>query len=219
MLECLARFEIEAFERARAVAAPRSPEAAALDLRREEALQTTLRQAIFLGDREVAQDPLHHVAAHLGIEFDEGDEDWNALAYEATKLLLDVSQERTRRLQGFYDQPTPYFRRAVNTIEPAAVQDSKVPAQITVAPATFASDETITSPAATFGPTATTLVADKRTTPSHAPVTAVVQSEPEPIHVTALQDERPAAPSSRGTSTSLLPAIVPGRVRPSGRLR
>lgn len=39
MLESLARFEIEAFERARAVAGPRSPENAAIDLRREEALQ------------------------------------------------------------------------------------------------------------------------------------------------------------------------------------
>ena len=46
MLETLARFEIEAFERSRAVAAPRSPEAAALELQREQALQSTLRQAL-----------------------------------------------------------------------------------------------------------------------------------------------------------------------------
>ncbi|OIQ25162.1 MAG: hypothetical protein BM562_17490 [Alphaproteobacteria bacterium MedPE-SWcel] len=113
MLESLARFEIEAFERARAVAAPRSPEAAALDLRREEALQTTLRQAMYLGDRDVARRPIHHVAAQLGLELEESDEDWTALAYEATKVLLDVSLERARRQQGIYDQPTLFFRRAV----------------------------------------------------------------------------------------------------------
>ncbi len=66
MLESLARFEIEAFERTRAVAAPRSPEAAVSDLRREEALQSALRQAIWLGDREVARRPLKHVAAISG---------------------------------------------------------------------------------------------------------------------------------------------------------
>lgn len=96
MLEGLARFEIEAFERARAIAGPRSAEAAALGLRREEVLQATLHQALWLGDREVARHPLRHVAAHLGIEIDEADEDWAALAYEATKVLLDVSQERAR---------------------------------------------------------------------------------------------------------------------------
>lgn len=109
-LESLARFEIESFERARAVAAPRSPEAAALDLRREEALQTTLRQAMYLGDRDVARRPLRHVAAHLGLGLEETDEDWTALAYEATKVLLDVSQERARRQQGIYEQPTLFFR-------------------------------------------------------------------------------------------------------------
>ncbi len=116
MLESLARFEIEAFERMRAVAAPRSPEAAAQDLRREEALQTTLRQAIYLGDRQVAQRPLHHVAAHLGIALDEADEDWTALAYEATKVLLDISQERSRRHQGIYEQPSLFLRRAVGEV-------------------------------------------------------------------------------------------------------
>lgn len=94
MLESLGRFEIEAFERARAVAGPRSAEEVNLGLRREEALQATLRQALWLGDREVARHPLRHVAARLGIELDEAEEDWTALAYEATRVLLDVSEER-----------------------------------------------------------------------------------------------------------------------------
>ncbi|WP_206169731.1 hypothetical protein, partial [Tropicibacter alexandrii] len=128
MLENLARFEIEAFERMRAVAAPRSPEAAAQDLRREEALQTTLRQAIYLGDRQVALRPLHHVAERLGIELDNSDEDWSALAYEATKVLLDISQERSRRQQGIYEQPTLFFRRAIRTAGITPSEDRTAPA-------------------------------------------------------------------------------------------
>lgn len=113
ILESLARFEIEAFERMRALADPRSPEAAASDLRREEALQSALRQALYLGDREAARAPLRHVAAHLGLSLDEADPDWKILAYEATKELLDISRERVQRQRGIYAQPTIYFRRAV----------------------------------------------------------------------------------------------------------
>lgn len=139
MLESLARFEIEAFERERAVASPRSPEAAALGLRREEALQDTLRQALWLGDREVARQPLRHVAAQLGIEIDDPEEDWAALAYEATKVLLDVSQERARRQQGIYDQPSVFFRRAICTNEQDSVLPQRISATTSVAPATLAS--------------------------------------------------------------------------------
>lgn len=113
MLETLARFEIDAFERARAIAPPRSPEIASVDLSREEAIQSALRRAIFLGDREIARQPLRHVASALGVAVDEGDPDWSALAYEATKVLLDVSQERGRRCQGVYGQATAAFTRAL----------------------------------------------------------------------------------------------------------
>ncbi len=113
LLEQLARFEIDAYERARAIAEPRSHESATFELRREEALQDTLRRAILLGDREIARAPLRHVAACLGLTLDEAEDDWKALAFEATKVLLDVNQERLRRQQGHYDQPTPVFRRAV----------------------------------------------------------------------------------------------------------
>ena len=114
LLESLVRFEIEAFELARSVASPRSPEVAAVDLQREEALQTTLRQALYLGDREVARDPLRHVAEQLGVSMDESTQDWSRLAYEATKVLLDISKERQRRQQGLYQQPTPAFQRALS---------------------------------------------------------------------------------------------------------
>ena len=120
LLEQLARFEIEAFERVRSIADPRSPEVARADLGREEALQDTLRRALWLGDREAARAPLRCVAIHLRIALDETDPDWKARAYTATQVLLDVSQERARRQQGIYDQPTVYFRRAVRPADRTA---------------------------------------------------------------------------------------------------
>ena len=51
----------------------------------------TLRLALYLGDRAIAQHPLRYVASQLGIDLGDQDEDWTALAYEATKVLLDIS--------------------------------------------------------------------------------------------------------------------------------
>ncbi|SFB15008.1 hypothetical protein SAMN05421688_3258 [Poseidonocella pacifica] len=56
ILESLAWFEIEAFERARSIAGARSSDVAAMDLRREGLLQHTLRQALYHGDRGVARE-------------------------------------------------------------------------------------------------------------------------------------------------------------------
>ena len=212
MLESLARFEIEAFERARAVAAPRSPEAAALDLRREEALQTTLRQAVYLGDRDVARRPLHHVAAQLGLELEESDEDWTALAYEATKVLLDVSLERARRQQGIYDQPTLFFRRAVNSVEPTAVPHRAVPVEATIAPAAFASGETITSADVPAAPAPASFAIDVHAAPPTAPATITAASKPfvpEPQHEAAIRNEPARTVSSLKDTTSLTQVIVP----------
>ncbi|MCZ7675383.1 MAG: hypothetical protein M5U35_05250 [Roseovarius sp.] len=206
MLESLARFEIEAFERARAVAAPRSPEVAALDLRREEALQTTLRQAIYLGHREVAQRPLRHVAAHLGIELDEADEDWTALAYQATRVLLDVSQERSRRQQGIYGQPTLVFRRAVSTAEPAAGPQQTAPAEITVAPAVFASNAAVIAPVA---PAPASFATENRAdTPKVTPA-AEAPSGADQQQDAPVRDEPSAGMPSLKNSTSPAPPIVP----------
>ncbi|TNF12992.1 MAG: hypothetical protein EP320_10450 [Rhodobacteraceae bacterium] len=206
MLESLARFEIEAFERTRAVAAPRSPEAAAQGLRREEALQTTLRQAIYLGDREVARRPLHHVAAHLGIELDESDEDWTALAYEATKVLLDISQERSRRQQGIYDQPTLVFRRAVSMAETAAGPQRTAPAEITVAPAAFASNEAVNAPVA---PAPASFATDNRADAPKALPATEAPSGSDQQQDAPVREEPSAVMSSLKNSTSLAPPIVP----------
>ncbi len=214
LLEGLARFEIAAFEQARAVAGPRSAEAAALDLRREEALQATLRQALWLGDREVALRPLRHVAMHLGIELDEADADWTALAYEATKVLLDVSQERARRQQGVYDQPTAFFRSAVSTAAPVAVPHRTASTGITVAPASFATCEAGSVPPAS-APASTAANTDgaaPKTPPASAPSPA-----PDRQEDATSAEERPARGSSLAGSTSLTQVIVPaGLDRPEG---
>lgn len=193
MLESLARFEIEAFERTRAVAGPRSPEAAALGLRREEALQDTLRQALWFGDRDIARQPLRHVAAQLGIALDEADEDWSALAYEATKVLLDVSQERHRRQQGHYDQPTVFFRRAIATSAAGAAAAAPGPLGAIVEPASFAclgaqplpalaSATFIAAQAATCAlPTLAAGTDEAEATPAGQPAAAVHLASP-PLH-------------------------------------
>ena len=170
LLTGLARFEIDAFERSRALAGPRCPKVAALDLQREAALQETLRQAIYLGNRDVAREPLRHIAEQLDIELNETDQDWTALAYEATKVLLDVSVERERRQQGRYDQPTVFFRRALNSGQASEDQSRPVVPAISAEPATFAlaatAPKAVSSDMASF---ATTVTGTPEDTPTIAP--------------------------------------------------
>ena len=206
MLESLARFEIEAFEHARAIAAPRSAEMAAIDLQREEVLQSTLCQALYLGDREVARAPLRHVASQLGLSIAEDCEDWSRLAYEATKVLLDISKERHKRQQGLYEQPTPVFQRAISTNaahhRPATVTS---PQGSSVAPASFAS----------------TAVAQDRVVPS---ADTPMATAPEPVtHRLQLEEqsreEAPAALVSKDSQAeqtadpSSTPLVIPADLK------
>ena len=115
ILTTLARFEIEAADRIRALEKERTPEAADFALRRERAMQETLRQALLLRNREVARKPLCNVARHLGIEIPDDSDDWMQLAYEATRVLLNASEERERRELGLYKSPSPFFEQAVGT--------------------------------------------------------------------------------------------------------
>ncbi|UWR32688.1 hypothetical protein K3759_12125 [Sulfitobacter sp. W027] len=209
ILESLVRFEIEAFERARATAAPRSSELAAMDLRREEVLQHTLRQALYCGNREVARNPLRHVAGQLGITLDEDDKDWVTLAYDATKVLLDISQERARRQQGVYEQPTVFFRRAVSA--PAsglAAQVSTQPAS-SIAPATFAASNPtpIVMPAVSVTEEQAQATAPQSAAPA-APqeqASSPASSEPAPLHEMASAKAR----GPLANSTFLTPIIIP----------
>lgn len=189
MLETLARFEIAAFEQARSMAPWRSPEAAALDLRREEALQMTLRQALCLGDREIVRHPLRHIAAQLGIELDETEEDWTALAYEATKVLLDVSHERARRSQGNYEQPSIAFRRVLRTEEPTSAWRSNTIGESTALPASLASATDLGARTAVIPLLATAAA----TTAAAVPVAAHRKTEP-------LLETVPASPQVMPTS-------------------
>lgn len=179
-----------------------------MDLRREEALQAILRRALHLGDREVARRPLRHVAAQLGLEFDETQPDWTALACEATKVFLDVSQERARRQQGLYEQPTIFFRRAVATAEPAAMLHSTVAAGMAVAPAAFAADGAFHGFVA---PTPASCATDMCDMVSKALPEAAPKAESEQKESPASGNERSACASSSGhsTSTSMTNAIVP----------
>lgn len=68
----------------------------------------TLRQPLYHAIREAARKPLRHVAAQSDVEIDEAGEEWRALALDATKVLLDLSCERGRRLRSA-DRPPSWL--------------------------------------------------------------------------------------------------------------
>lgn len=109
LLEELARFQIDAHAAARAMAPPRSEAAAHQAAACEQATQDVLRRALACGDREVVRAPLRAVAERLGVHLAEDTESWRMLAYEATRILLDVSRERENRELGRFDTPSPIF--------------------------------------------------------------------------------------------------------------
>ncbi|MFZ3583212.1 hypothetical protein ACOI1H_13720 [Loktanella sp. DJP18] len=191
LLETLVRFEILAFERTRALSGLCSTDTAMLDLRREELLQSTLRQALQLGDRDVARNPLRHVAAQLGIALDETDADWAALAYEATKVLLDVSLERNRRRQGLYAHPTDAFLLATAPVRMVTAAQVPVSMNEGISAASFASvgaAPAVTPAAASFATTATVAAPVQPEAPESRP--AEDSSDNEPV---AMTDDVPAA--------------------------
>lgn len=99
----LCRFLIGAAETAREMAPLRSLETAADELACANAATDTLRQAIFLRDREMARLPLQQVAVRLGVPLDEFDPDWQRLAYRALRVMLEAHEEDLRRDQGQFD--------------------------------------------------------------------------------------------------------------------
>ncbi|MDO5704787.1 MAG: hypothetical protein Q4G49_06875, partial [Paracoccus sp. (in: a-proteobacteria)] len=143
LLTDLVRFEIEASDRARAVAPFRPIEVAEAEAAREAALQATLRRAIFLRDRDVARAPLREVAARLGLELDETGPEWLSLAIEATRVLLDISEERARRDRGVFCGQAPAFRSAMHLHQHHAVA-------VAIEPSTMTTVTSI-SPQAWFG--------------------------------------------------------------------
>lgn len=90
----------------------------------EQATQAVLRRALATGDRELARQPLREVAAHLGLALLEDTEDWNRLAFEATRILLDASRLREREELGEFEAPSPVFRTARASMEGSGRPDS-----------------------------------------------------------------------------------------------
>ena len=110
LLTELARCQIAAHEALRAVAEPRTEAAATFAAQNERATQDMLRRALTLGDRTPVADPLREMARRLGVALDESIADWRTLAFEALRVMLDVSREREKREVGTYDEVTPIFR-------------------------------------------------------------------------------------------------------------
>ncbi len=110
LLTELARCQIAAHEALRASAEPRSEAAANFAAQTERATRDMLRRALALGDRTPVTEPLREMARLLGVTLDETKSDWRALAFEALRVMLDVSREREKREVGTYEQPTPIFQ-------------------------------------------------------------------------------------------------------------
>lgn len=110
VLTTLIRLRIEASDLAREIAPRRSAEAALLEAAQYRAEQEVLRRALALRDRDVARAPLRHAMALHGVTIDETETDYQRLAMQALRALLDASAEAGRRDQGLFDAPSPVFR-------------------------------------------------------------------------------------------------------------
>jgi len=113
----IVRFEIAATDYARSVAPERTYAEAELTVRREHALQETLREALFLNNRDAAREPIRDAANRLGVQIDETTNDWMALAHETTRVMMDLSKERAQRAQGVFSSPSRFFETALATYE------------------------------------------------------------------------------------------------------
>ena len=204
LLTELARCQIAAHEALRASAAPRSEAAANFAAQTERATQDMLRRALALGDRTPVADPLREMARLFGVTLDESTADWRALAFEALRVMLDVSREREQREVGTYAEPTPIFqsmmaRRSAAPAAslPMAASQSAAPAPaIPAAAAPVAPSIAVpTMPAATTPQTATEA-------PLQAPVTPPAASV---AHVDA-PAELPKTPAS--TSENPTPVVA-----------
>lgn len=113
----MARFLIESFDRQRGLAPTRSLAMAEEELRQEQAWRASLRQALLCRDRDAVRQPLRDTATRLGITLDEDGPDWLSLAIEATRLLVDVSEECERRNRGDFAETSIWFRSARAQVE------------------------------------------------------------------------------------------------------
>ncbi|MBR9765987.1 MAG: hypothetical protein GYB53_21340 [Rhodobacteraceae bacterium] len=205
LLTELARCQIAAHEAMRACTEPRSEAAANFAAQTERATQDMLRRALALGDRTPVTEPLREMARQFGVTLDETSSDWRALAFEALRVMLDVSRERERREVGTYEEATPIFRSVMAsrlaspaTALPVAASDSCAPAlAIPAAAAPIA----ISVPVSTM-PAATTPAEPKMACPVQNQVeTLGVEPETAALNV---ENNSSRAPSSQ--ERALVPA-------------
>ncbi|WP_417525757.1 DUF6538 domain-containing protein [Marinovum sp.] len=113
ILVTYARLEIDTADRLRALTGPRTRAAAEASLALELAARASLRDAIFLCDREPALQPIRDIAARLGLEIDENEDDFAILADRMLRLLIELSEEKERRARGQFSDPQPYLAMAL----------------------------------------------------------------------------------------------------------
>ena len=118
LLVTYARLEIEASDRLRALTGPRTRAAAEAGLAMETAIRASLRDAIFLCEREPAFQAVESTARHLGIEIAGDDEDLPILVDKMMRLMLELSEERERRAQGYFSDRQPYLAMALSAEAP-----------------------------------------------------------------------------------------------------
>jgi len=207
LLSELARFQIAAHAAARACAEPRSEAAANFAAQTERATQDMLRRALALGDRTPVEAPLREMARRMGVTLDESTADWRAMAFEALRVMLDVSREREQREVGTYTEPTPIFRSVIASRSaspaaslPVAASRSSVPAL--AIPAATASVATSTAVPTT---PSMSLTATEAAAPLQAPVARQLAQVAHAVtDAPAGLSETPAP--NLGISTTVVPA-------------
>ncbi|WP_412508257.1 hypothetical protein [Roseovarius sp. SYSU LYC5161] len=129
LVTALCRFQIEAADLARELAPTRSFEAATYEESCADAALATLRQAIFLRDREIARRPLRAAAERLGVDLDEADEDYPRLALRALEAMVEAGEENMRRDHGRTAGSQRYLHAALAGTRQAPPAVALAPAQ------------------------------------------------------------------------------------------
>lgn len=109
VLVTYARLEIETADRLRAFMGPQTREAAEASLALETAIRASLRDALFLCERDPALRAIESTARHLGIDLVGEDEDLPILADKMLRLMIELSEERERRTRGHFSDNQPYL--------------------------------------------------------------------------------------------------------------
>ncbi|MDO5501100.1 MAG: hypothetical protein Q4F67_15610, partial [Propionibacteriaceae bacterium] len=131
-----ARLEIETADRLRALSAPRSRAAAEAALAMEDASRNALREAILLCDRQIAMPAIESTIQRLGLTIAPGDEDMPVLADRMVRVMIEVSEEKSRRARGYFREEQPYLELALKETSAAF---SAPPAEVLPDPALSAS--------------------------------------------------------------------------------